>query len=75
MGLEIPLFKGIPVGGHPNPMLEEKRPKLPNLAEKIAEKFSGNGGQSGANTPASTPPPTPPSYLDNELMRHKVSDQ
>ena len=30
VGQEIPLFKGVAVGGHPNPMLEEKRPPLPD---------------------------------------------
>ena len=29
IGAEIPLFKGIAVGGHPNPMMETSRPKLP----------------------------------------------
>eukprot|EP00966_Prymnesium_polylepis_P285729 6600232-Prymnesium_polylepis.1 len=27
IAIEIPLFKGLEVLGHPNPMLEEKRPK------------------------------------------------
>ena len=29
VALEIPLFKGVFVGGHPNPMLETRRPPLP----------------------------------------------
>lgn len=35
---EIPLFKGIFVGGHPNPMLEKARPVIPDNVDLLEHK-------------------------------------
>ena len=36
VGVEVPLFKGMSVLGHPNPMLEEKRPVVPGGLDGLA---------------------------------------